>query len=90
VLELYGSGFGPTATTPVAGTVFSAAYPASDVVTVTIGGVIAMVAFAGLVGPRLYQINVTVPAGLPAGDNAIVATVAGLNTQTGALLKISS
>jgi uncharacterized protein (TIGR03437 family) len=32
--------------------------------TVTIGGLPSQVAFAGLVGPGLYQINVVIPTGL--------------------------
>jgi uncharacterized protein (TIGR03437 family) len=58
-------------------------------VTVTIGGTPAIVSFAGLVGPGLYQINLTVPAGLTSGDNTIAATVGGYNTQSTALLKIA-
>jgi uncharacterized protein (TIGR03437 family) len=46
------------------------------------------VIWAGLVGPGLYQINLTVPS-LSTGDQQAVAGVAGLNSQTtGALLKI--
>ena len=56
--------------------------------TVTIGGIVATVSFAGLVGPGLYQINVAVPAGLANGDQAVVASVAGLNTQAGVSVKI--
>jgi len=35
---------------------------------VTFNNIIANVSFAGLTGTGLYQINVTVPAGLPDGD----------------------
>jgi uncharacterized protein (TIGR03437 family) len=42
---------------------------------------------AGLVGPGLYQINVTVPS-LSAGDQDGVATVAGVPSQSGAKLKL--
>lgn len=90
VLEVYGTGFGPTTTTIAPGLVFSGAYPTTNTVTVTIGGVTAPVSFAGLVGPGLYQINLTVPAGLTAGDNALLATVSGLTTQAGGLLRISN
>jgi hypothetical protein len=34
-----------------------------------------------LAGPGLYRINVTVSAGLPIGDNSIVASVAGASTR---------
>jgi uncharacterized protein (TIGR03437 family) len=88
-LEIYGTGFGPTATAVTAGVVFTGAYPTSNPVTVTIGGVAATVLWAGLVGPGLYQINVMVPSGLTAGDNAILASVGGHSTQSSALLKIA-
>jgi uncharacterized protein (TIGR03437 family) len=90
VIEIYGTGLGPTNTTATAGLVFTGAYPTTNPVTVTIGGISAAVSFAGLSGPGLYQINVTVPAGVAAGDNAIIATVGGYGTQSTALLKISS
>ncbi len=90
VLEIFGTGFGPTSSSIAAGTVFSGSYPTSNPVTVTIGGVSAQVSFAGLVGPGLYQINITVPAGLTDGDKAIIATVAGLSTSSTALLKIAN
>lgn len=90
VLELYGTGFGPTATTVDPGLVFSGAYPTTNPVTVTIGGIVANVSFAGLVGPGLYQLNVLVPPGLAKGDQAVVASVAGLNTQAGVSVKIGN
>jgi uncharacterized protein (TIGR03437 family) len=48
-----------------------------------LGGQPAVVTYAGVVGSGLDQLNVTVPAGLPNGDAAIVATVNGLSTQVG-------
>jgi uncharacterized protein (TIGR03437 family) len=39
--------------------------------------------YAGLVEPGLYQLNVTVPASLPNGDAAVVATIGGVSTLTG-------
>jgi len=89
VLELYGTGFGPTSPAGTPGLVFSGAYPTTNAVTVTIGGVQAQVQFAGLIAAGLYQINVTVPAGLPAGDQPVVATVAGLSSQATAMLKVA-
>lgn len=58
-------------------------------VAITIGGVAAAVSFAGLSAPGLYQFNVTVPA-LANGDHAVVATIAGLPTQSGVLLKVQA
>jgi uncharacterized protein (TIGR03437 family) len=84
---LYGVGFGPT----------NPAVPTDQVpaggellanVTMTIGGVAVTPSFAGLSAAGLYQFNVTVPAGLPAGDMAVVATINGASTQTGAVITI--
>ena len=91
VISLYGSGFGATSSNLADGTVFSgASYPTTSPVTVTIGGVSANVLFAGLVGPGLYQINVTVPTALSDGDHAVVATVAGAASQANARLKVAA
>ena len=56
--------------------------------TVTIGGTPATVTFAGLTEAGVYQINVTVPASTPSGDNAVVATLNGASTQAGAIIAI--
>jgi uncharacterized protein (TIGR03437 family) len=57
---------------------------------VTIGSVPAVVAFAGLTAPGLYQFNVTVPAGLPSGDATLLATYNnnGSSTQSKVFLTI--
>ena len=89
ILELYGTGFGPAAGAPATGAVFSGAYATNNPVSVAIGGSAAAVSFAGLVGPGLYQINVQVPAGLSPGDQAVLTSIAGLNSPP-ALLKIAS
>ena len=88
VLSLYGTGFGPTSSSVATGVVFTGAYETTSPVTVTIGGLPANVLWAGLVGPGLYQVNVTVPA-TGSGDQAVVATVSGVSTQSGALLKVA-
>jgi uncharacterized protein (TIGR03118 family) len=86
-ISLYGTGFGP-ATTPIPdGQVISTPIPVSGI-TVTIGGTAAQLVAADLVGPGLYQINVIVPMGAAAGDNAVVATVASGTTQSGALISV--
>ncbi|MBI2685928.1 MAG: hypothetical protein HYX27_06410 [Acidobacteria bacterium] len=90
ILSLYGTGFGPSSSTEATGLVFTGAYPATNRVTVTIGGLSADVSFAGLVSPGLYQLNVTVPSNLADGNHAVVATVAGSSSQSGALLKVAA
>jgi uncharacterized protein (TIGR03437 family) len=76
---LYGTGFGPT-TPPTPA-------PLANPVQIKIGGIAATVAFAGLVGPGLYQFNVTVPS-LPTGDAPVLATIEGVATQTGLAVAI--
>jgi uncharacterized protein (TIGR03437 family) len=58
-------------------------------VQVTIGGVTANVAFAGLVESGTYQLNVTVPS-LPDGDALVVATVGGVSTQTAVSITVAN
>jgi len=90
ILELYGTGFGPTNPAVTSGLIVTSAAPAVDKVTVTIGGQDAVVQFAGITGAGLYQINVVVPASLTTGDQKIVATVNGLQTPDGAFVTVST
>jgi len=87
VIVLYGTGFGPTSPSVAPGLVIQTAAPLTTKPTVTIGGVDANVSFAGLSSTGLYQLNVTVP-NVSAGDQAVVAQLAGLQTQSGVLLKV--
>ena len=82
VVILWGTGFGPASPAVPSGEVFSGSSPLTNQTTVTIGGQNASVDFAGVVGAGLVQINVHIPAGLPDGDAAVVANVAGESTQT--------
>jgi len=70
--------------------VFTGAYPTTEKVSVTIGGMPADVSWAGLVAPGLYQINVAIPAALADGDHTVVASTAGSSTQSGALVKVAA
>jgi uncharacterized protein (TIGR03437 family) len=79
-LVLFGVGFGPTTPHVPAGQVFTAAAPTTSPVTITIGGVPALVGFSGITEAGLYQINLTVPQGTGSGDQALVATVNGVQT----------
>ena len=56
--------------------------------TAQIGGTNAVVQFAGLVTPGLYQINLYVPTSTPNGDNAIMVQYNGQSTQAGVLLTV--
>jgi uncharacterized protein (TIGR03437 family) len=80
ILELYGTGFGPTNPSVPAGQLFSGAAPTVNTVAITIGGVSANVMFAGITEAGLYQFNVVVPT-VSAGDQLLQATVGGVQTQ---------
>ena len=68
VVELYGTGFGPTSPPVVPGQVFSGAAQATNPVQLLINNVGVAPSFAGLSGAGLDQINLTVPPGLGTGD----------------------
>jgi uncharacterized protein (TIGR03437 family) len=89
IILMYGTGFGPTdPASPTDQLVATAAPLPANSVTVTIGGVAATVQFAGLVESGLYQFNVTVPPGLPSGDAAVVATIGGVQSQSGVSITV--
>jgi minor extracellular serine protease Vpr len=91
IVELYANGLGPV--TNQSSVLDGQPSPSSpfaqtpNLPTVTIGGVNAPVSFSGLapgiVG--LYQVNVTVPAGVPSGMQPVVLSIGGLSTQTSQL-----
>jgi len=82
LVVLYANGFGPTSTNVVAGaSAQSGMLPVLPVVQ--IGGNNAVVQFAGLVSPGLYQFNVQIPASTPNGDIPITVQYNGLSVQSG-------
>ncbi|MGA3203810.1 MAG: SBBP repeat-containing protein, partial [Bryobacteraceae bacterium] len=88
-IEVYGNGFGQTSPEIVNGSL--TAFGTLPVMpTIKVGGIVASVSFAGVVGPGLYQFNVVLPGNLPAGDNSFVATFNGFSTQANALISISN
>jgi uncharacterized protein (TIGR03437 family) len=84
---IYGTGFGPTSPPLPCAQLVTTPADLANSVQITIGGVAAPVSYSGLVGPGLYQFNVTVP-NVPNGDAAVVAQIAGAQTQAGALITI--
>jgi uncharacterized protein (TIGR03437 family) len=76
---LFATGLGQTNPPYPVGQVLTAAYPVPDPskVSVQIGGQPAPVQFAGMTYAGLFQINIQVPNGIPAGDQPIVLAVAG-------------
>jgi uncharacterized protein (TIGR03437 family) len=89
IIVLFGTGFGATlpasaALDPVTG-LHPLAHP--EEFSLRIGGVDAVVQYAGLITPGLYQFNVVVP-NVPVGDQPVVAELRGLLSQSGLLLTI--
>jgi uncharacterized protein (TIGR03437 family) len=85
-VTLFGVGFGPTNPTVPAGKPFTGAAPATQSVIVNIGGAIMTPSFSGLTSAGLYQLNLTIPAGLPTGDVPLQAFAGATGTGTGATI----
>jgi uncharacterized protein (TIGR03437 family) len=87
-VELFGIGFGPTNPTVPAGQSFVGALPTVNSVSVQVHGVTITPSFAGLSSAGLYQINLTIPPGLGTGDQPLIATVAGVQTQSNVVISL--
>lgn len=93
LLELYMTGFGAGNPAVPAGQVFSGASPtvasANNSVSLSIGGfAITPTPIAYVTGAGLYQMNVTIPANLGSGDNALSAIVNGVPTPAGIFIAV--
>jgi uncharacterized protein (TIGR03437 family) len=88
VVELFGTGFGPTSPAVAPGAPFSGAATTTSAVAIRIGNASVTPAFAGLSGAGLYQINLTVPSGLGTGDVSLQATVGGVQTSPGIVISL--
>jgi uncharacterized protein (TIGR03437 family) len=88
VVELFGTGFGPTNPAVMAGQAFSGAAPTTNAVTLQINNLSVTPQFTGLSGAGLYQINVFVPAGLGTGDVTLQAKVGGVATPSGVVISL--
>jgi len=88
VIELFGTGFGPTNPAVQAGQAFSGAAPTTNPVTLRIDNVSVTPAFAGLSGAGLYQLNLTVPSGLGTGDVSLQASVGGVPAPSGVVISL--
>lgn len=87
IIVLYANGFGPT-NVPVQSGSTSQSGTLSPLPAIQIGGAPANVQFAGLVGPGEFQFNVVIPTATPDGDQPIIASYGGFNTQSGALITV--
>jgi uncharacterized protein (TIGR03437 family) len=86
-VEVFGTGFGNTVPPQPAGRLVNVS-PLANTVTASICGQPATVAYAGLVGPGLNQLNVVIP-GSASGNCTVVLTVAGQSTQSGIVLPVT-
>jgi len=83
-VQLYGNGLGPVYNQPASGAValFNPLPTTKSLCTVTVGGQNAPVSYCGLAGyPAEYQINITVPSGLAAGNQPVVLTTGGVSSK---------
>jgi uncharacterized protein (TIGR03437 family) len=87
-IAIYGTGFGATDPATAANVLVPRPNPLAKAVQVTIGGVNATVAWAGITAPGLVQLNVEIPAGLAAGDQAVMADVGGFETAAGVFVPV--
>jgi uncharacterized protein (TIGR03437 family) len=84
---IYANGFGST-NVPVQSGSITQSGTVSPLPVIKIGGVAAIVQFAGLVAPGEFQFNVAIPSTLANGDQPVTATYAGVSTQPGTLITI--
>ena len=90
IIELYGSGMGPTEPPAPDGVVFATAYPASAQTSflVTLGGQQAEVLYAGMINAGLFLLNVQVPDGVGGGDQPLNLLVNGVPAQSNLFLAL--
>ena len=84
LLFVYAVGLGATSPATVAGVVATATVSTAATPTLTVGGVPAKIAFAGIpqgVGDGIYQINFTMPAGVQ-GTQPLVLTIGGVSSSS--------
>jgi protocatechuate 3,4-dioxygenase beta subunit len=82
---LYGTGFGPTSPAADSSKTVTAPAATANRVRVWVDNKEADVAYAGLISPGLYQVNITVPD-LANGDYPVTAEVGG--TRTAKIVKL--
>jgi virginiamycin B lyase len=87
-VELFALGLGPTDPAGQPGHPFSGVAPTTNPVKLLINNVSVTPSFSGLSGAGLYQINLTVPAGLGMGDVPLAAKAGGAQTQAGVMISL--
>ena len=87
-LSLFGVGFGPTDPPVPAGREFIGAATAVYPVQLIINGQMVIPDWVGISAAGLFQLNLTVPFGLGAGDQPIQALVNGVSSPIGVVLSL--
>src|ERR1039457_1016506 len=87
-IGLYGNGFGQTNPAIASGTIVTTASACATTPTVTVAGASAQVTYCALVSAGLYQVNVTIPAGTPSGNNAVVITFGTVSSNSNAMINV--
>ncbi len=87
IIVVFANGFGPTST-PIVPASMSQSGSLSPQPVIKIGGTTAVIQFAGLISPGLFQFNIVVPSNSADGDQPITASYGGFETQSGTLLTI--
>jgi uncharacterized protein (TIGR03437 family) len=92
IIQLYAGGLGPVAVTPNDGDAASTTQTSSTTTlpVVTIGGQTAALQFSGLApgSAGLYQVNVTVPANIDAGNQPIAISIGGVTSPAGIVIPV--
>jgi uncharacterized protein (TIGR03437 family) len=84
----YATGFGLPATTLTAGSATqTGALPGVPICSV--GNSAALVGFAGVISPGLYQLNITIPSSAAAGNDVIACAYGGFITPTSNLVTVN-
>jgi len=93
VVTAYGVGWGATTPSEPIGTLdpVASTLPAGSY-SLTLGGVSVDVAYIGLSpgSAGLYQVNFTVPAGIPAGNQPLVLTVQDVMSEAKAYIAVAN
>ncbi len=86
-ISVFGTGFGPAIPPQPAGQLVQVA-PLAAAVTATVCGIPAEVSWAGVVGPGLDQINLTIPSAGATGDCRVLLSIAGKTTPAGMTIPV--
>ncbi len=88
-IQLYGSGFGAVTPVVAADRLFQGTPQLNTAPTIRLGESMLTISGNGnLVGPGLYQFNVTIPASAATGDLPLVATVGGVSSPNTVFLTV--